>query len=277
MPKLTKISFLRFLSKPRFVHEISDHYGIPKKLAVFHLLKAVKSGQVLVSEKPVFKMLKTSAGRLKHSGEFVYVSRGSPMFVDGHAEFTIKGSGDVVPKSNGGTLSVRFISSAHTVLGKNFFDQRTPNFTPAETADHETATSHLKTDVALMKRIRSSQHEVKMVKRRTVDQLLRPKHSSDAGPKSLSYVETIDMLRALSKEALPFLNLHARFGISKQTLKRFAKKRLIVEVWGPRAIGVKFKLSKRGEFYLKNLESAAKYELKIKDKRLIRLKQKTIF
>jgi hypothetical protein len=277
MPKLNRMSFLRFLSRPRFVHEIADHYGISKKLAVFHLLEAAKSGQVLMSEKPIFRMLKPSAGRLKHSSEFVYVSRGSPMFVDGRAEFTIKESGDFVPRSNGDAFSVKFVSSAHVPLGRRLFDQRTPNFPLTGTSGHETGTPRLKTNVSLTRKIGSSKYSVKLTKRRTVDQLLRPRLSSDVESKSLSYVEMIDLLRALSKEAMPFLNLHARFGISKQTLKRLAKNRLIVEVWGPRAIGVKFKLSKRGEMYLKNLESAAKYEPRMKDKGLIRLKQKTIF
>jgi len=209
MPKLSRMSFLRFLSRPRFVHEIADHYGISKKLAVFHLLEAVKSGQILVSEKPIFKMSESSAGRLKHLGEFVYVSCGSPMFVDGRAEFTIKEPGDFVPKSNGDAFSVRFVSSAHAVLGKSLFDQRTPNFALTETADHEIVTPHLKTDVSLTKKIGSSQYKVKLAKRKTVDQLLRPRPLSDSGPKSLSHIEMIDLLRALSKEAVPFLNLHA--------------------------------------------------------------------
>jgi hypothetical protein len=219
-------------------------------------------------------MLKPSAGRLKHSGDFVYVSRGSPMFVGGRTEFSIKESGDFVPRSNGDAFSVRFVSSAHAPIGKSLFDQRTANFALAGISGHETEIPRLKTDVSLTRNIGSSQSRVKLAKRRTVDQLLRP--SPDVGSKSLSYVEMIDLLRALSKEAMPFINLHARFGISKQTLKRLAKNRLIVEVWGPRAIGVKFRLSKRGEMYLKSLESAAKYEPRMKDKGLIRLKQKTI-
>jgi hypothetical protein len=36
-----------------------------------------------------------------------------------------------------------------------------------------------------------------------------------------------------------------------------------MEEWGPKAIGVRFKLSREGKLYLKELEAAAKYESKM--------------
>lgn len=47
--------------------------------------------------------------------------------------------------------------------------------------------------------------------------------------------------------------LHVRFGVSKQTVKRLVKNEFLTEMWGPKAIGVRFKLSKKGKRYLKKL------------------------
>jgi len=90
----------------------------------------------------------------------------------------------------------------------------------------------------------------------------------------LSHARTLQLFQALLREPLSFLELHSRFAVSKRTVVRFVKNGLLNEVWGPRAVGVRFKLSKKGKTYLKELEEAAKYEPKMMEKAFIRLKQR---
>jgi len=88
----------------------------------------------------------------------------------------------------------------------------------------------------------------------------------------LSHAQSLQLFRALLKEPLPFLELHGRFGISKQIIKRLVKNGLLTEMWGPKAVGVRFKLTSKGKIYLKELEGAAKYEPKMRESVFIPLK-----
>jgi len=92
--------------------------------------------------------------------------------------------------------------------------------------------------------------------------------------KRLSYAQKLKLFQALVKEPLPFLEIHGRFGISKQAIKRLVRNGLLTEMWGPKAVGVRFKLSKKGNVYLKELEAAAKFEPKIEENVFIRLKHR---
>lgn len=91
----------------------------------------------------------------------------------------------------------------------------------------------------------------------------------------LSHVQTLQLFRGLMKEPLSFLELRGRFGVSKQTVKRLVRNRLLKETWGPKAVGVRFVLSDKGEAYLKELEAAAKYKPNAQKSVVIRLKQTT--
>jgi hypothetical protein len=44
------------------------------------------------------------------------------------------------------------------------------------------------------------------------------------------------------------------------------------EVWGPKAVGLRFKLTRKGKAYLRELEAAAKCEPKIKKKAFIKFR-----
>jgi len=88
----------------------------------------------------------------------------------------------------------------------------------------------------------------------------------------LSYVKRLQLFQALLKEPLPFLELHCRFGVSKQTIRGLVKNGFLMETWGPKAVGVRFKPTSKGKIYLKELEAAAKIEPKIRKKASIRLK-----
>jgi hypothetical protein len=97
-------------------------------------------------------------------------------------------------------------------------------------------------------------------------------HSKET--KRLSYAMRLKLYQALSKEPMSFLDLHVRFGVSKQTIRRLVKNGFLREVWGPNAIGVRFKLANKSKNHLKKLEAAARNNLKIKEKTIIRLKQR---
>lgn len=53
----------------------------------------------------------------------------------------------------------------------------------------------------------------------------------------------------------------------------FVKKELLEEEWGPRDIGVKFKLTKKGRDYLRELKTATRLEPQQRKHIFIRLKQ----
>jgi len=115
----------------------------------------------------------------------------------------------------------------------------------------------------------------RLIRRKVVAQLFGRRVWGDTdNARRLPYAKKIELFQALSNEPIPFLDLHVRFGVSKQAIRRLVKNGLLMEDWGPKAIGVRFRLSKRGRTYLKELETAALYESKVGQKNLIRLKNK---
>jgi hypothetical protein len=93
-------------------------------------------------------------------------------------------------------------------------------------------------------------------------------------PEHLSHARRLQLFQALLKEPLPFLELHVRFGVSKQTMRGFIRRGWLTEMWGQGGVGVRFRLSEKGRNYLRELDAAAKYETKATQKDLVRLKQK---
>lgn len=87
-----------------------------------------------------------------------------------------------------------------------------------------------------------------------------------------SYANVLGMFQTLSNEPLTLLELHFRFDVSKQTVKRLVKNGFFREVWGPKAVGVRFSLTKKGKIYLKELDSTSKIEPKIREHVRIKLK-----
>lgn len=117
----------------------------------------------------------------------------------------------------------------------------------------------------------------RIIKHKVIDQLFgRKVWQENERVARLPHAKRLQLFQALLKEPLPFLELHVRFGVSKQTIRRLVKNGLLIEEWGPKAIGVKFKLSKKGKIYLEKLEATARYESKLTEKEFIRLKQKSL-
>jgi hypothetical protein len=98
--------------------------------------------------------------------------------------------------------------------------------------------------------------------------------SSIEKPEQLSQAKKHQLFQALLKKPLPFLELHARFGLSKQTMRGLIRRGWLTEMWGQGGVGVRFRLSERGKNYLRELKTAAKYGTKATQKDLARLKQK---
>ena len=274
MSKFNDPSLSKFLSKPRFLYEVAEHFGISKKLAEFHLREAVRSGQVLVSERPIFQTLRLSDGRAKRLGGFVYVLGKSPVLMNRRTRFSVKKpSGSA--ESKGEDLSIRFLSSPDALKTKERVDRKLPSSGSEGTMDSGVNVHHLKASGSLASQFDTSHSKVKLVRPRTIEVLLRHRTgSAEEETKSLSHVERILLFRALLKEPLPFLDLHSRFGVSKQVVGRLAKNGFIKEVWGPKAIGVRFGLTSKGRIYLRELEAAAKYKPMMRETGFIRLKQR---
>jgi len=274
MPKFNDHSLSRFLSKPRFLYDVAKHFGISKELAEFHLREAVRSGQVLVSERPVFHTLRLSNGRTKRLGGFVYVLGKSPVLMNHRTRFSVRKLGGST-ESKSEVPSFRFLSSTDALKTKETVDHKLPCSGSERTMDSRVNVHRLKTSGPLASQFDTSRSKVKLARPRTIEVLLRHRTGSvDDETKSLSHVERIRLFRALLKEPLPFLDLHSCFGVSKQVVGRLAKNGFIKEVWGPKAIGVRFGLTSKGRIYLRELEAAAKYKPMMRETGFIRLKQR---
>lgn len=275
MFKFDDLSLSKFLSKPRFLYEVAEHYGISEKLAEFHLQEAVKSGQVLVSKRPVFQTLRLSDGRMKRFSGFVYVFGKSSVLMNRVMKLSIKEpSGS--PEAGGEAASIRFLSNTDALKAKEVSDRKLPSSRKEGTSDSRVDVHRFRTSGSLVSQFGTSRSKVKLARTRTIDRLLRHvPRSVEEEVKSISQVERIRLFRALLKEPLPFLDLHGRFGVSKQIVKGLVKNGFLREMWGPKAIGVRFTLTNKGRVHLKELEAAARYEPTVRDTAFFQLKQRS--
>jgi len=257
MSKFDRSRLLKFLSEPRFVHEVAEHYRISKKLAYCHLQEAIESGQVLISKKPVTKILQDSTGKFKRFRDFVYVFRESPILVPTWTKFMVKGPKDSISKSKSDTFYVRFRSDVPKTRRKGVIARELSGIIfKGEASSAKIESTSCKTlNHLLRRRPPSTQDEVKFI----------------------SQAKKIQLFQALLKEPSTFLDLHSRFGVSKQTVRRLVKNDILAETWGSKGIGLRFKLTDKGKTYLKELEAAAKFEPRIREKAFIRLKHRVSF
>ena len=281
MSKIDRSSLLQFLYEPRLVREVAEHFGIPEKLARLNLREAVESGQVLISKKPFLQTLKNSNGKLRRIKQSLYVSRKSPTLVDGWERFKLKTKNGLFSESKSDSFSIRFPSWNDCVLAKDMVNHKLLVFSrPASEGKPGSAMDgrNYKTKVILASEFDVSSAKVKMASHRTLDQVLRGRPTSPRDRvDSLLHVERIRLFQTLFKKPSTFLDLHGRFGVSRQIVKGLVKNGLIAETWAPKGIGVRFKLTRKGKTYLKELEAAAECEPKLTEKAFVRLKQKIFF
>ena len=197
------------------------------------------------------------------------------MLVDGWARFRMREANDSISKSKGDVFSVRFLSETHGSIGGGGFDHKLSGFTFEEQAGSLAVRRHFKTKGPLTSEFDVPSAKVKLAKHRTLDLLLRDRpRATPEEAKSLTHVERIRLFQALLREPLPSMDIHGRFGVSKQKIRRLVENGLLREMWAPKGIGVRFELTKKGKIYLRELEAAAKYEPWMKEKNFIRLKHR---
>jgi hypothetical protein len=275
MSKLDQSRLLQFLRKPRFVREVAEHFGISTKLVNLHLREAIKSGHVLISKKPIFQASETSKDKLKWSGGFLYVLRDSSMTDD---SITKLGIGEPKNRASKPKYNFSFVRSAkvHGSVEKKAYKKSSELSAAQKTERPRNPHVNLDTTPSLTSKLNLPPSKVKMDKGVRTEHLLDHETQSTRDAKFLSNGEKICLLRTLLKPA-NFLDLHGRFGVSKETVKSLMKNGLLTEVWGPKDIGLNFKLTRKGKAYLRELEAAAKCEPKMKKKAFIKLKQMIVY
>ena len=268
-----RFNLAEFLLKPRFLHEIVKHYGVSRETAVFHLRKAVKSGQIIVSEAPVFQAIKDSSGNLKKLRGFVYVNRESPILVGKDIRFSL-------PKTDSSKRELR--STSHASFSKPNgestrakLERGSPRFALVEKANRENA-ARLRANHSLISKLKVSSVKVSSVNLTRSSRLLPSKQYSSSKPAALLNAEKIRLFQALLKEPLPFLDIHNRFEVSRQTITRLVMRGLLMETWGSKGVGVRFKLTSKGKAWLAQSEEASKCEPRIRESAITRLKQRSV-
>jgi hypothetical protein len=281
MSRIDRSTLLQFLQEPRFAHEVAGHFGISETLARHELLEAIEAGQVLTSKNPPFQTWKSSKGKRKRIRRTIYVSRKNPMLFDSGKKFRLRTANGMFSKLKSSPFSIRFRSLKPCMIAKDIVNQKLAIFAGAASenkADLAEARSSYKTIVALASEFDLPTAKANLASHKTHDQILGGQPAmSQRRVNSLSQVERIRLFQTLLERPTAFFDLHARFGVSRQIVKGLVKNGLIAETWESKGIGVKFKLTKKGEVYLKELEAAAKFEPSLAKKAFVRLKQKAFF
>lgn len=257
MSKFDRSGLLKFLRKPRCLRAIVRHFEVPTKLVDYHLQEAIESGEVLVYRKQVPPGFPNSNAKQLRLKGLLYISRNSPLVAKDLAAI------NSLPK----TRSSATKESAHPNHKNSVFSSRKPVFM-------RNLMPYLKLDKAELSGVlHNLSNKMKLAKNNRNTRRLKWERRYDSSEsKSLLYVEKIRLFQALSNKPLPFLDIHRRFGISKQIVKGFVKRGFFEEVWGPKNIGVRFQLTEKGEAYLKRLEKASHFEHQQRKKIFIRLK-----
>lgn len=255
MSKFDRSNLLKFLRKPRCLREIVRHFEAPTKLIDYHIQEAIKSGGVLVYGKQIQKRsLNSNAKQLRSEG-LLYISKNSSLLAK-----------DIVAiKSLPKTRDSATKESAH-------YDHKSSVFSKKLGLTNNPM-DHPKRDETELSRAPSNlSNKMKLAQNSGARRLKWKKRYNTHESKSLSHVEKISLFQALSNQPQPFLDIHRRFGISKQIVKGFVKNGFFEEVWGPKNIGVQFKLTEKGKASLKRLEKASHFEQQQRKKIFIRLK-----
>lgn len=277
MPTLDRSKLLKFLSEPRYAGEVAGYFKITSKLAMYHLKEAIKSGQVLVSEKRFSESFQNFRGKFKQPDGFLYVYRNSPLLAKGSTQPTMKRDERFASTLTTEFIPAKFISQVNILRKNGLPKQEISAFTDKKAGAMRIDASDLKPKMNLdSKFLNLLVAKGRMVRRNRWKQpMWHARSISQDSYKPLSQIERIHLFQAVSAQPLTFLELHERFGVSKQIIEGFVRRGLFKEVWGLKDIGVKFKLSNKGKMHLRELEAAAKTEPQIMKKAIVHLKHRT--
>lgn len=234
---------LDFLSEPRCLKEITNHFGISTSIADYCLLKAIEQNQVIVCKYSRNASLKSRKKPKRRETSF-YISRDSDLYSKGLTGFAVT---RVAGTQEGVSSETAFVKFSSKSVSKSNFSSMIQNASDSKNRELG-QTAFPKVKASKERLVRNVRWHAPVIR--------QPLKQSQI--KSLSVAEKLSMLMALSRQPLSHLDLHAHFKISKRTIKTFVKNGLIQEVWGPQNIGVKFRLTTKGEKYLKRLEVAAR-------------------
>jgi DNA-binding MarR family transcriptional regulator len=252
---------LNFLSEPRCLKEITDRFGISASTADYCLQKAIKQNQVIICKYSKKASLK-SRKKQKQRETLFYISRDSGLHSKGLTGFVVARVAGAQKAVSSKTTFVEFSSRS---ASKSSFSSIIENTSDSKNRGPKQTT---------LPKVKASREQLVRNAQRHVPVVRQPLKQSQI--KLLSVAEKLSMLMALSRQPLPHSDLHARFNISKRTLKTFVKNGLIEEIWGPQNIGVKFRLTTKGEKYLERLEASAKLGMDKIRKATIHLKYRNL-
>ncbi len=259
MPDTDCSDLLNFLSEPRSLREIAEHFGILASVAAAYLQEAIEQEQVLVCRYSGKASIK-SPSRRKQRQTLFYISRDSNLLSKGLTGFAISKVVKTQIRAGGETAFVKFSS-------KSAIKSRFSSMAVSGSLEHVPVPQPLP--------------RIKMRKKNIVRSARRyglniPQLPPQNQSKSLSATEKLSMLKTLSRRPLSYLDLRTLFDIPKRTVRTLVKNGLIEEVWGPKNIGIRFRLTRMGEEHLKRLKTAARLgEDKVR-KATIRLKQRNL-
>lgn len=277
MSKLERSRLLDFLSKPHYKREIAEHFSVPATYVNQHLQEAVKSGQVLVSEKPVVKTTSKSRGAMVEKIEdFLYISRNSRFLVDNLLKMNVSNVGRRTSKPDNHLIPIKFLPTSPILARSKSLKHRNSTYKLKETDSQHSIGRGQPKESLISRFFDSLTSKMKLAHGSVRNKRLRYKTPPNRSErKSLSYMEKLRLFKTLSNKPLPFLEIHKHFAISKQTITRFVEKGLLEEKWGPKDIGVKYRLTKKGRAYLRQLEAATHLESTRWKSIFIRLKMRT--
>ena len=243
---------LYFLSEPRSLKEISEHFAISTSVADRYLKKAIRENQILACRCSTQDNLKPQS-KQGQSETIVYISRDSDLL---SRELTGFANEKVVRTQKGvgsETAFIRFSSEDPSKYRSNSMPE-VSQVKMHEPAD-QNSTSFPQIMVRKEKFVRSAREPIATDRRKSQSQA-----------RSFSVAEEFSMLTALSQNPMSYVDLQTRFRVTKRTLRTLAKKGIVEEVWGRRNVGITFQLTLKGKKHLKRLKAAARLERdKIKD------------
>lgn len=235
--------FLNFLSEPRTLKDVAERFGASASSARRHLQKAIEQRQVIA-----FKCSRKAyrkAQRKQRSRETVfYISRDGGFLPKELVGFAVKGMTKALDGAEGSTAFVKFKSKGNS---KSSFSSK-----PKSALDYE----GYERRSTRFPRIKAGKEKLVASARQRHSPMGKIPRQNQT--KSLSTVEKLSMLTALSRRSLSYLELHSRFKVSKQTIKTLTRNGVVEAVWGPMNVGINYGLTKKGMNQLKRLRAAAR-------------------